>query len=58
VPISIHLLIFGPPDFAIAVRVRLKPARPAGAGDPERGRLRRELSARLPPRLVRDMLPD
>ncbi len=57
-PISIHLLIFSPPDFSIALKVRRTPPRRAGAAGEERERLGRELSRRLPPHLVRDVLTD
>ena len=57
-PISIRLLIFSPPDFSISLRVRLKPRPRAGPAADERERLREELSRRLPPRLVRDVLTD
>jgi len=57
-PISIRLLMAWQPDFALSlrVRVRLQP-RPDAAVD-ERERLRRRLSTRLPPHLVRDVLTD
>jgi hypothetical protein len=57
-PISIRLLIFGPPDFAISLKMRLKPRAAARAGGIETAKLRRGLSDRLPPHLVRDVLPD
>ncbi len=57
-PIAIHLLIVSPSDFAISLKVRFKPrlrARAIGTGP---ATLRRRLSERLPPHLVRDVLPD
>ena len=57
-PISIRLLMFGPPDFAISLKVRFQRRVPAKAGEDERERLRRRLSRRLSPQLLRDVLPD
>ena len=57
-PISIRLLIFSPPDFSISLKVRRKARPPARERADERERLRLALSGRLPPHLLRDVLPD
>ena len=57
-PISIRLLMFCQLDVAISLRVRLTRRLPAKAGETEREGLRRRLSTRLSPRLLRDVLPD
>lgn len=57
-PISIRLLMVCAPDFAISLKVRVRSRPGAGAAEGERERLRRALSNRLSPHLVRDVLPD
>jgi hypothetical protein len=57
-PISIRLLMALSPDFAFSLKVRVRLPPRADAAGGERERLRRTLSRGLPPRLVRDVLPD
>ena len=57
-PISIRLLTVRQLDIAISLRVLLTRRLPAKAGETEREGLRRRLSTRLSPGLLRDVLPD
>jgi len=57
-PISLRLLMCCPPHFAISLKIRFKPRLPAKAVGIDQAELRRGLSNRLPPHLVRDVLPD
>lgn len=57
-PISIGLLIFGAFTFDVPIRIRFEPrARPSEA-ERQRGRVEREPSRRLPPRLQCDVPRD
>ena len=60
-PISIRLFFILRPSFRMAALIRFDPpsSRPGPhLHDAEHARLRRELSKRLPPHLVRDILGD
>jgi hypothetical protein len=57
-PTSIRLLMFGPPDLVISLRIRSTLRLPTKGGGIESAKPRCELSNRLPPHLVRDVLPD
>jgi len=65
-PISIRFLILCRPAFTLLLKVRLEPPAPSRHGplygpraaDAQQAMLVRELSRRLPPHLLRDVLPD
>ena len=55
-PIAIRFLVFMRPSLGIVLKVRIEP--PARRAEASKADLQDALSKRLPPRLVRDVLPD
>ena len=57
-PICLWLLLFPRSDFRLSIRVRVEAPAPARKTTSDRARLASDLERRLPPHLLRDVLPD